>query len=128
MISVVLGKRYERLLFFTAPLTLATILIALVAKASIQQSERVEARCFAMATEAIESKLEELEKTWKMKKEKWEQSPIEYRLLLSRTWIYGSDSVGPCYSKIKKELDDGLENRAPAEIVKLLKDRTQNLH
>ena len=127
MISVALGKRYERLLFFTAPLTLATILIALVAKASTQQSERVDARCFAMATVAIENKLEELDKTWKKKKEKWEKSPIEYQLLLSRTWIYGSDAVGTCYSKIKKELDAGLEHRPPAEIVKYLKDRTQKL-
>ena len=127
MISVVLGKRYERLLFFTAPLTLATILIALVAKASTQQSERVDARCFAMAAVAIEGQLEELDKAFKTKKEKWEESPIEYRLLLSRTWIYGSDEIGPCYSKIDKELDAGLENRAPSEIIKIFKDRAHKL-
>lgn len=56
----ILGRRYERLLFFAAPLSLASVLILFVAFATETQKERATARCYENgaklpATEAAKS-------------------------------------------------------------------------
>ncbi len=60
-----LGKRYERLLFFSAPITLASIVVLFVVFATASQAERTQARCYGSAASLLESKSEELHELWK---------------------------------------------------------------
>lgn len=52
----ILGRRFERLLFFAAPLSLASLLTLFVVFASETQKERVTARCYEQAARLLESK------------------------------------------------------------------------
>lgn len=48
-----IGRRYERLLFFAAPLAVASLLVMFVALASDQQDERKRAKCLRSVVETI---------------------------------------------------------------------------
>ena len=48
-----MGRRFERLLFFAAPLAVASLLVVFVALASDQQEERKQARCLRSVADAI---------------------------------------------------------------------------
>jgi hypothetical protein len=59
-----LGRRYERLLFFAAPLALASILTLFVVLASNTQDERNIARCYHAAASLIDTKKDQADDAW----------------------------------------------------------------
>lgn len=105
MISVELGKRYERLLFFTAPISLAAIIICFVAIASSTQKERVDARCYTKAYQIFLGKSKQLNTLWNKSATKDEFWYIDYKLKLETTWIDGS-SMDSCYQFIDKDINN----------------------
>lgn len=125
MISAELGKRYERLLFFTAPISLAAIIVCLVAIASATQKERVEARCYIEAAEVFGQKQSQLFAGWTKAKQKDAKS-YDYQLLLSKIWIYGSD-LSDCYDFIAAEIDEGLFKVVPQKLPEELIARADRL-
>lgn len=125
MIGVALGKRFERLLFFTAPISLAAIVVALVAFASNRQAEHVEARCLLQAEKVFSEKEEELLDAWEAKKKQKSVYP-SYQLTLSRIWIYGA-FPGRCYDLIDKRIDEELHNISPDQLPSHIRERAANL-
>ena len=128
MLFAALGKRYERLLFFTAPLSLAAIVVLLVAIASTRQQERVEARCLATAAKVLEDKRPDLEKEWQLAKRlkgKTELWNSAYRLRISYAWIYSFQDQG-CY-ELADPILERLAVKSPPEIVAELEKRTKEL-
>ena len=59
-----LGRRYERLLFLSGPLTIGAVLILLVAFSSTTQNERVLAKCLQVAIKTLHENKEQLENHW----------------------------------------------------------------
>lgn len=59
-----LGRRYERLLFFAAPLALACILTLFVVFADNNQVEQTSARCFETAATLLETKKDKANEVW----------------------------------------------------------------
>lgn len=117
MSNSALGKRYERLLFFTAPITFASLLLLFVAIANNTQSERKIARCYNLAANSIQANYKNLESEWDevkpvTKSEYWGSS---YKLAIQTIIIYshlGTD----CYQVIDKAIP--LRYRAhPKEII-----------
>ena len=64
-----LGRRYERLLFFAAPLALACILTLFVVFASNTQIEQSTARCFEQAAALLETKKDIANEGWSSRSE-----------------------------------------------------------
>ena len=126
MISVVLGKRYERLLFFTAPISLAAIVVCLVATASAKQKERIEARCYSEAVAVFTDNLPDLSKEWEGKKKKDEFWYLDYQLKIHKIWIYGS-SLSSCYDFIDQEIDKGIFKKDPSKAIDEMKGTAQKL-
>lgn len=101
-----LGRRYERLLFFAAPLALASILILFVVFASNTQIERSTARCYESAASLIETKRDEADEAWNnyTKSRRTSEAKIEYvfklRKLLIDTRIGSS-----CWTMVLEEVE-----------------------
>lgn len=126
MISAALGKRYERLLFLTAPISLAAIIVCLVAIASTKQKERVEARCYSQAANVFSEHLSKLESDWTSTKKKDEFWLLDYKLRISKIWIYGSH-INECYDTIDKQIDAGIFKQSPAKMIDDLKAKADQL-
>lgn len=126
MIGAVLGKRFERLLFFTAPISLAAIVVCLVAIASSRQKERIEARCLRQLSDVVESNAGELAKKRKAAGRN-EYRLLNYRLELQRKWIYGSDVLSDCYDPMAAELEKDQYKQEPQDLVQTLRDRAAAL-
>lgn len=127
MISIPLGQRYERLLFATAPISLAAIVVCLVAFASVNQKERVTAKCYLKAAELFESRSPSLKEEWSETKKKDEFWYINYRSALTSAWI--DDAViDACYDTVKQEIDASLYKKSPDEIAADLKFRAESLN
>ena len=84
-----LGRRYERLLFFAAPLALASILTLFVVFASNTQIERSTARCYESAALLIETKKDEADEAWNnyTKSRRTPAAKIEYVFRLRKLLI-----------------------------------------
>lgn len=104
MIPTVLGKRYERLLFITAPISLAAMIVCFVAIASSTQKELVEARCYTEAFQVFTNKAAELKVYWKKQETKDQFWYIDYKLKLQTDWIDGSH-IDSCYQFIDDDID-----------------------
>lgn len=64
MISLSLGKRYERLLFFTAPITLAAMILCIASVGSATQKERQVSVCYGAAAKVFVEQEAVLKKVW----------------------------------------------------------------
>lgn len=84
-----LGRRYERLLFFAAPLALASILTMFVVFASNSQIERSTARCYESAASLLETKKDEADEAWKTytKQKRISTAKIDYEFKLRKIFI-----------------------------------------
>lgn len=127
MVHVYLGKRYERLLFFTAPISLAALIVLIVAVASVSQKERVEGKCFQSAAKTFAEKIPELEEAWKKalpitKSEYWGSS---YKLKLDIAWIY-ADHSRSCYRLIDDLVEEEFR-QPPRELIDALELRANEL-
>lgn len=125
MIGIEIGKRYERLLFFTAPISLAAIVVCLVAIASTKQDERVQARCYAEASSVFRASLPSLEAHWNKTKRKNDFWYIDYWSKLSHIWIEGS-GVDGCYGIVRDKIKE-LERSEPSKIVQSFEDERAKL-
>lgn len=122
-----LGKRYERLLFFAAPVSLAAIAVCVVALASTRQQERIDAKCFNLAANAFSAKKRELDESWKnalpvSKKEHWGAS---YKLQLELAWIR-ADQTRQCYEAVDSLIVEQFR-QPPDVIIKYFEQRSSEL-
>lgn len=127
MIFLLLGKRYERLLFFAAPILLATIFVCFVAAASSLQEERVQARCYLQAANVFGDRLSKFERLWNSEQERDRSFFINYQLEISLAWIAGSRVVGECYGFIEEILDEEMGEKPPSKIISEFKLRAEKL-
>lgn len=127
MLSVVFGKRYEHLLLFTAPITLAAIAVFLVAFASTRQRERVEANCYAAAADQFERQRGKLSDAWEQAKpateDKYWGTSYMLQLKLARIDI---DSPYACYDLVDEKLELAYRN-PPGEIINLFRENAKAL-
>lgn len=125
MISTALGKRYERLLFFTAPISLAVMVVCLVALASSTQKERVEARCYTEAANIFTKKSTDLASKWGKQPKKDALWYINYQLTLQKIWIQGSN-IDDCYGFIDKDIGK-VHQLPPSDMLASWTNRANNL-
>lgn len=127
MLAIDLGKRFERLLLYSAPLTIACMFLLLFALASTSQKERVEARCNSIAANFIERNRVRFEQEWKEARPKRAGQPIRssYWYAVTMAWL---DEAGPldCFPVIKPDIDIDAP-KAPAELLKLFSSRAATL-
>lgn len=64
MTSDQLGRRYERLLFLSGPLTVVAVIVLLVAFSSTTQNERVLAKCLEVAIQTLKDNRQDLDTHW----------------------------------------------------------------
>lgn len=64
MPALQLGRRYERLLFLSGPLSLLAMLVLFVAFTSTTQKERTLANCYGVAVSAINKNEVKLNESW----------------------------------------------------------------
>ena len=111
MTSDQLGRRYERLLFLSGPLTVVAVLVLLVAFSSTTQSERVLARCLEVAVKTLHENREQLDRQWnayvqERKKSKYFVSNYKYEL--TKAWISPGISSG-CHKEVEPLLEQGAD-------------------
>ena len=106
-----LGRRYERLLFFSAPLTLVTIAVLLIVFTSTTQSERVLAKCLDVAVETLRVNDTQLNSKWdqyQAAKKKTKYVVNEYVSTLRTIWISPGIHSG-CHKEIEPFLEKGAD-------------------
>ena len=106
MSAAALGRRYERLLFLAAPLSLLCLILLFVALATTSLQERVTAACFSSAANAIDAKQAELQDSFKGVTPPRSGLPADrsYKLALGEVLIYaflGSD----CYRILTEQVE-----------------------
>ena len=87
MTSDQLGRRYERLLCLSGPLTIVSALILLIAFASTTQKERMLANCFDVAINTLDKNKEQLNSEWNTyteRKKKFKFFGNNYQFALTR--------------------------------------------
>jgi hypothetical protein len=122
-----LGRRYERLLFFAAPLALASILTLFVVFASNTQIERSTARCYESAASLIETKKDEAEDAWRdyTKSRRSTEAKIDY-VFKVRKLLIDTRIGSACWTMVLEEVErrslggiDGLVNGLRADSKRL---------
>lgn len=128
MTSDQLGRRYERLLFLSGPLTLVAAMVLLVAFSSTTQNERVLATCFDVASKTIRDNKEALNiywRTYEQEKRKSKYAVNSYMFELSKVWISPGISSG-CYDEIHPILEQAAET-PPVKIIENFDSRVKQL-
>ena len=111
MTSDHLGRRYERLLFLSGPLTVVAALILLIAFASTTQSERILANCLGVAINALDKNKEQLNNEWNIYTERKKNSKYfvnNYQYALTVAWIPPGIHSG-CDKEIEPLLQQGAD-------------------
>ena len=119
MIALSLGKRYERLLFFTAPITLAVMVLGLITVGSFTQSHRTDARCYTLGATVYEAALPSLTATWDEATAKASSKPRKgrkeldellaeiavtgYSQVLGKELVKANELHGGCFKKLLDE-------------------------
>lgn len=108
------GRRYERLLFFAAPLALASILTLFVVFASNTQVERGTARCYEAAASIIDMKKDQANEAWNayIKKKQSSLAKIDYEYSLSKLLIdtrIGSSCWDIVLGEVERRSSKGIE-------------------
>ncbi len=117
MTSDQLGRRYERLLFLSGPLTLVAVVVLLVAYSSTTQNERVLAKCLEVAIKTLRDNRENLDTHWNayvQEKKKSKYILNDYQYELTRAWISPGISSG-CLAEVKPLLEQGADT--PPEVL-----------
>ncbi len=101
-----LGRRYERLLVLSAPLSLVSLVVLFVAVATTTQQERITARCYEEGATAFEANRADIDSSWKaIKPGKWELGGgLDYKLSLNKVIIYAHVGAG-CYGTLRQEVE-----------------------
>lgn len=122
-----LGRRYERLLFFAAPLALASILTLFVVFASNTQGERSTARCYEVAASMVEVKKDQADNAWNtyIEKKRSNLAKIDYVHTLRRLLI--DTRIGStCWDIVLDEVERRSSNGIDA-FVSSLRDDSKHL-
>lgn len=117
MLAVELGRRYERLLYLSAPLSLVAMLILFIAYASTTQQKKDEMYCLEIAARTIKENKITLINAWNetKKSEKLGYGTVSYPHELSKlfidytltgTWAEHAIENG-CYQKLKDAFEAG---------------------
>lgn len=128
MTSEHLGRRYERLLFLSGPLTIVAALILFIAFASTTQNERVLAKCFEVAIKTLDENKEQLDSQWNTYIEKKKESKYlenNYEHGLTMLWISPGIRSG-CYEEIKPLFQQGADT-PPAKLIENFSVRASQL-
>jgi hypothetical protein len=128
MTESTLGRRYERLILLTAPITIATFIVLFVAVGAHWQKDWVQARCYEAAADVIAAKLPVLEESWKKQKPIKNETywGIDYKLEISKALIFGLHAGNDCYRMMDEELVQRYR-APPAEIVETLRKDSKTL-
>lgn len=122
-----LGRRYERLLFFAAPLSLGSFLTLFVVFATNFQAERSTARCYELAASLLEEKKPDLEDAWKEinGKRRPPSAQFDYTYKVRRLVI--DFSLGKaCWTLLLDEADRRTKS-APSELILALREDAKRL-
>lgn len=127
MSATTLGRRYERLLFLAAPLSLLCLILLFVALATTSQQERVTAKCFSSGATALEEKQSELADAFKGATPPKANLPtdISYKLALGEVFIHtflGSS----CYQLLSEQVDKRYR-QDPKAIISSLRQEASKL-
>lgn len=122
-----LGRRFERLLFFAAPLSFASLLTLFVVFASETQKERITARCYEQAARLLESKSAIAEALWDgfVKRKKDRVAEIDYVYGLRRLLIDTSLAT-ECYQPLLGEVE-ARSKQGPASLINSLRVDSKKL-
>ena len=112
-----LGRRYERLLFLAAPMSLAAALILFVAVAASNQQVRVLARCLIELANRIESS--------DTIREEWAKPSTAYGLGYGLQLSFAAIRAG-CATEVLKRFDGGVKVE-PAKLVEGLRKEASEL-
>jgi hypothetical protein len=128
MTSDQLGRRYERLLFLSGPLTIVAVLVLLVAFSSTTQSERVLARCLEVAIKTLHENRGTLDDSWdaygqERKKSKYITNSYKYEL--KRVWISPGISSG-CHKEVEPLLEQSFDT-SPGKLIDSFESRISQL-
>lgn len=106
MSAATLGRRYERLLFFAAPLSLLCLVLLFVAIATNSQQDRLSARCFTLAVAAIGLHKADLDKSHKGLTPRSNGLPVDlsYKLDLQKV-VIDSFLGSNCYRILQEQVD-----------------------
>ena len=126
-----LGKRYERLLLFAAPISLASIVTLFVVFATNAQEERARARCYDSAAAFLETKSQALEAEWKKlsdtKSGRPERGIAEIKYVYAvRRLLIDVQLGSTCYKSLLDESDNRYRDE-PKVIVSKLRDESKQL-
>lgn len=107
-----LGRRYERLLFFAAPLSLGAAVTLFVVFATGTQNERRTARCYEKAAAFLEARQQVADAAWErfVVAKKSNLARITYTHEVSRLLIdveLGSDCYRPLIEEVEQRAKDG---------------------
>lgn len=122
-----LGRRYERLLFLSAPLSLGSILTLFVVFATNSQAERSTARCYESAASLLEVGRPTLEDAWKelSTKKRSPSAQIEYTYTVRKMLI--DVSLGKaCWTLLLSEAERRTRF-APIELISTLREDAKRL-
>lgn len=123
-----LGRRYERLLFFSGPLTLVAIFVLLITFTSTTQNERVLARCLDVAVDTLKTNDAMLTSKWaeyQAEKKKSKYYVNQYKFELTKAWISPSIYSG-CYKEVDQFLEQGADT-PPSDLAMSLAKRAGEL-
>ncbi len=113
-----LGRRYERLLFLSGPLTVVAVLVLLVAFSSTTQAERVLARCLEIAVKTLNENRDQLDRHWNAYVEVKKKSKYfvnNYKYELTKVWVSPGISAG-CYKEVEPLLEQGSDT-PPSKLI-----------
>lgn len=111
MTSDQLGRRYERLLFLSGPLTVVAVMVLLVAFSSTTQNERVLAKCLEVAIQTLQDNREKLDTHWNAYLQDKKRSKYfvnNYKYELTTAWISPGISSG-CHGEVKPLLEQAAD-------------------
>lgn len=121
MIAIELGRRYERLLFMTAPISLAAIFVCLISLAPAMRSESVALKCYGVVADVLEQQRAKLDASWtrNIVRNKYpiQKEIYESDLTLALYRMDKPSDILTCNRFIKPKLAEVLTAKAEARMV-----------
>ncbi len=125
MLEIELGRRYERLLFASAPISALALFALLVAYAATAEGPQGLARCYEQYADALNARRVTLEPHWLLAQPVTKESywGLRYRLELTYTAIELRSSE--CYTNIEAEINQRARAAPEAIIARLRADAAE---
>lgn len=127
MSAINLGRRFERLLLATAPITFASLLILFIAIASTTQEVRIKAHCYESIASALEKDQSSLNTAWDhatpITQDSFAGSAYKYALELDVLNIHDFE----CYATFEKEVNERFR-ASPSNIISNFKKEAEAIN